>query len=222
MFRNKIGNAFVYFKTAIEYLNFLNKGTCKGGKCCDLYSYEGHVTFVGDGAAYVAKNSDAADLLGYNVAGRSGASSVHYFNWMEVGGVNIFNNVNLHTDAFRNRFTADSTGNFGEIDYIGATPQNAKSWAKNFTQFINNKFAANNIDAFQYTKYEVTVDTSVPDEIRYIYKFYVRVPKGTTVDKIQYERYDSAEFSAATLWTYSPVDAQHIFPTTLIKQVNCN
>lgn len=218
MIRKKIGSAYKYFKTQVEYLRFLLSNKCGSGKCCDLYSYETNVIYIANGASYAFKNTDAADLLPFNDVGRR----VHYLNWLEVDGVNAFNNVDLHTDTFRKSFTHDSIGNFGELDVNGPGYISAKSWAKNYTEFVNAKFAANNIKAKQYTKYEVTVNTSVTDEIEYIFKFYIVVPKGNVVGNIQQERYDSTEFSASTLWDYSPIDAAHTYPTTLIKQVNCN
>lgn len=222
MFRKKIGGAYKYFKTQIEYLRFLMSNKCAGGKCCDLYMYETNVIYIADGASYASKNTDAADLLAYNAAGRSGNTAVHYINWFEVDGFNVFGNVDLHTDTFRKNFTHGSIGNFGELDISGPTYASAKSWAKNFTKFVNDKFAANNINAKQYTKYEVTVDTSVAFETRYDFKFYVVVPKGVVVGNIQQARYDSAEFGVATGWSFAPIDANHEYPTTLIKQVNCN
>lgn len=220
MIRKKFGNAFQYFNTQVQYLRYLMSPKCTG-KCCDLYSYEVGIAFVDSAAPYAYKNTDTADLLPFNDPGRSGASSIHYINWLEVDGFNVFGNTNLHTDSFRRMFTHDSVGNFGELDLSGPSFDSAKSWAKNYTKFVNDKFVANNVRAKQYTKYEVTVDTSIPFETMYNFKFYVEVPRGILVGPVQQARYDDTEFLVATGWSYNPVDLTHQYPTTFIKHINC-
>lgn len=219
MIKTRIGTALKYFKNQFELAVFRNNKNCDD--CCDLYEYETAVVWVDDAAAYAFKNTDSADLLPYNHPGRSGVSAVHYITTLHINNVNVFNNVNLFTDAFRRVFTNDSIGNRNELDFTGNTPQNANSWIKNYNNFVNSKIQSSGLKAYHYTNYNVKVSTNTPNETTYIFKCYVVVPRGIIVDKIQQSRWDTEEM-LQTNWVYNPIDAVHGYPATLIKQVNCN
>jgi len=79
---------------------------CKA--CCNLYTFDITVNYIKSTALYEASNNDAADLLPFNDAGRSGSSAIHYINWLEIDGENVLDTESLYTDCFRNRFTETS------------------------------------------------------------------------------------------------------------------
>ncbi len=218
MIKVRIGTALKYFKNQFELAVFKKNKNCD--KCCDLYEYEVTVAFVNPDNSWAIKNTDSADLLPFNDPDRSGSLAVHYINCFGINGINILGNTNWFTDTFRRMFTKDSLGNRGELDFVGDNIQNAKSWAKNYNNFINNKIQSNNIKAYHYigkSKYAIDV---TGDSI-YYFKCYVVVPKGVLVNNIQQARWDSSE-TTLTGWSFNPVDSAHQYPATLIKEVNCD
>lgn len=193
---------------------------CKS--CCNLYEFTTTVNFIKDSSLYAALNTDAADLLPFDDAGRTGANAVHYINWLMVDNENALNTNSLYTDCFRNRFTETSLSNRGELDLAGSSLTSAISWAKNFCTFVNNKFKKNNIFGKIYTNYEVTLSYPNSDEIQYNFKFYINLHKKHTLGNLQQARYDTLEFVTATDWEYSPTDDLHRYVPTFLQQIKCS
>lgn len=224
MIRYKIGNAFKYFKNNIDYLKFkMSNNLCNN--CCNLWEYTLPLYFHKSttSPAYLNGSSDLADLEPFNSPNRIfSLTSIHYIDWFEVNGINIFGNQNWFTDTFRAIFNYNSIGNRGELDISAISiVDKVKSWIKNFNSYVNNKLTLNGIKGYQYSNFEISVSEN-SDTYLFQIKFYMILPKNSIVDNISWSRWTTTENKTETNWNYSPINNIHEFATKLVKPTNCN
>lgn len=169
-----------------------------------VYKYNAFLGFATEDKPEYASYSDAYDLTGFNSVERQiHKGGLHYIKWFEISNINVFGNQSIFTDAFRNEFQDISVSNRGELDFIGATSENAQSWAKNYCNFVNEKLTNYNICGLQYfdPSSEVMDDSSILGYVKYTFDFYVILPLNKVLEKVIYTTYTVEENIVGTNWT---------------------
>lgn len=186
-----------------------------------VFKYSAYVLFAKSNHPVYSSFSDATDLTPFNSAQRNISSgALHYINWLEINGQDILGHQSLQTDTFRIEFQDISIGNRGELDLVGDSSANAKTWAKNYCDFINSKLNSNNIPGVQYFIPSSEAITNASDYTKYEYDFYIIVPSQTSIDNIQFSSYTVIELDVATNWVFNPHTAEHEFDVVLFENVN--